>query len=154
MYLFLLYIRKKMRKMYNNLYFQPYNPNYRPIEQQFNQNNMNIPTMQQQPLNVVKSGLQGKLIDNIDTVKILEIPLDGSTSYFPLTDNSAKVTKALQSDGTSKITVYKPVDDKKSEVKYFTNDDLEKALKGLNLDEIDDIKEDIKDIKKQLKKKE
>ena len=140
--------------MYNNPYYQPYNPNYRPMEQQFNQNNMNIPTMQQQPLNVVKSGLQGKLIDNIDTVKILEIPLDGSTSYFPLTDNSAIVTKALQSDGTSKITVYKPIDEKKSEVKYLTNDDLEKAIKGLNLDEIDDIKEDIKDIKKQLKKKE
>lgn len=142
--------------MYNN--YNPYlnntfNPNFRLLEQQFNQNNMNIPTMQQQPLNVVKSGLQGKLIDNVDTVKVLEIPLDGSTSYFPLTDNSAIVTKALQSDGTSKITIYKPIDEKKSEVKYLTSEDLEKAINGLNLNEIDNIKEEIKEIKKQMKKK-
>lgn len=140
--------------MYNNPYYQPYNPNYRPMEQQFNQNNMNIPTMQQQPLNVVKSGLQGKQVDSVEVVKATDVPFDGSISYFPLTDNSAIVTKQLQNDGTSKIVVFKPVDEKKSEVKYLTNDDLEKALKGLNLDEIDDIKEDIKDIKKQLKKKE
>ena len=142
--------------MYNN--YNPYlnnafNPNFRPLEQQYPQNNINIPPMQQQPLNVVKSGLQGKLIDNVDTVKVLEIPLDGSTSYFPLTDNSAIVTKALQSDGTSKITIYKPIDEKKSEVKYLTNEDLQKAIKGLNLNEIDNIKEEIKEIKKQMKKK-
>ena len=140
--------------MYNNPYYQPYNPNYRPMEQQFNQNNMNIPTMQQQPLNVVKSGLQGKQVDSVEVVKATDVPFDGSISYFPLTDNSAIVTKQLQNDGTSKIVVFKPVAEKKSEVKYLTNDDLEKALKGLNLDEIDDIKEDIKDIKTQLKKKE
>lgn len=140
--------------MYNNPYYQPYNPNYRPMEQQFNQNNMNIPTMQQQPLNVVKSGLQGKLVDSVEVVKATDVSFDGSISYFPLTDNSAIVTKQLTNDGTSKIVIYKPIDEKKEEVRYITKDDLEKALKGLNLDEIDDIKEDIKDIKKQLKKKE
>ena len=139
--------------MYNNPYYQPYNPNYRPLEQQYGQNNVNIPTMQQQPLNVVKSGLQGKLVDSVEVVKATDVSFDGSISYFPLTDNSAIVTKQLTNDGTSKIVIYKPVDEKKSEVKYLTNDDLEKAIKGLNLDEIDDIKEDIKDIKKQLKKK-
>lgn len=139
--------------MYNNPYYQPYNPNYRPLEQQFNQNNMNIPTMQQQPLNVVKNGLQGKLVDSVEVVKATDVSFDGSISYFPLTDNSAIVTKQLTNDGTSKIVIYKPIDEQKEEVKYLTNDDLEKAIKGLNLDEIDDIKEDIKDIKKQLKKK-
>ena len=38
-------------------------------------------------------------------------------------------------------------------MKYLTSEDLEKAINGLNLDEIDDIKEEIKNIKKQLKKK-
>ena len=140
--------------MYNNPYYQPYNPNYRPLEQQFNQNNMNIPTMQQQPLNVVKNGLQGKLVDSVEVVKATDVSFDGSISYFPLTDNSAIVTKQLTNDGTSKIVIYKPIDEKKEEVRYITKDDLEKALKGLNLDELDDIKDEIKDIKKQLKKKE
>lgn len=139
--------------MYNNPYYQPYNPNYRPIDQQYGQNNINIPTMQQQPLNVVKNSLQGKQVDSVEVVKATDVPFDGTISYFPLTDNSAIVTKQLQMDGTSKIVVFKPVDEQKEEVKYLTNDDLQKAIKGLNLDEIDDIKEDIKDIKKQLKKK-
>ena len=92
-------------------------------------------------------------MDSLDVVKATDVPFDGSISYFPLTDNSAIVTKQLQMDGTSKITVYKPVDEQSSEIKYLTSEDLEKALKGLNLDEIDDIKDEIKDIKKQLKKK-
>ena len=138
--------------MYNN--YNPYfNPNFRPIEQQYPQNNINIPTMQQQPLNVGKNGLQGKQVDSLEVVKATDVPFDGSISYFPLTDNSAIVTKQLQMDGTSRIVVFKPVDDQKEEIKYLTSEDLEKALKGLNLDEIDDIKDEIKDIKKQLKKK-
>ena len=142
--------------MYNN--YNPYlnngfNPNFRPMEQQYAQNGINIPPMQQQTLNVVKNGLQGKQVDSVDVVKASDVPFDGSISYFPLTDGSAIVTKQLQTDGTSKIVVFKPVDEQKSEVKYLTSEDLEKALKSLNLDEIDDIKEDIKDIKKQLKKK-
>ena len=140
--------------MYNNPYMNNgFNPNFRPLEQQYAQNGINVPPMQQQPLNVVKNGLQGKQVDSVDVVKASDVPFDGSISYFPLTDGSAIVTKQLQTDGTSKIVVFKPVDEQKSEVKYLTSEDLEKALKGLNLDEIEDIKDEIKDIKKQLKKK-
>lgn len=138
--------------MYNN--YNPYfNPNFRPIEQQYPQNNINIPTMQQQPLNVGKNGLQIKMADSLEVIKASEVALDGSVSYFALTDGTGIVTKQLQTDGTSKITIYRPADEEKTKVKYLTSEDLEKALKGLNLDEIDDIKDEIKDIKKQLKKK-
>ena len=64
-------------------------------------------------------------------------------------------------DGTSKITVYKPDIEKKEEIKYITQDDMKKALDGLNLDKLDDIedslnelKQDFKDFKKNNKKKE
>lgn len=138
--------------MYNN-----YNPYYQPqrfvpsipqpqLEQP--QNNMVFTGVQQRSL------LQGKQVDSIETAKVSDAILDGSITYFPLTDGSAIVTKQLQTDGTSKIVIFKPIDEQKEEIKYLTSDDLEKALKGLNLDEIDDIKEDIKEIKKQLKKKE
>ena len=142
--------------MYNN--YNPYlnsgfNPNFRPIEQQYPQNNINIPPMQQSGLNMPKNGLQGKQVDSVDVVKATDVPFDGSISYFPLTDGSAIVTKQLQMDGTSKIVVFKPFNEQKSEVKYLTSEDLEKAINGLNLEEIDNIKEEIKEIKKQMKKK-
>lgn len=141
--------------MYNNPYYNNgFNPNFRPIEQQYAQNGINVPPMQQQPLNVVKNGLQIKMADSLEVIKASEVALDGSVSYFALTDGTGIVTKQLQTDGTSKITVYKPADEQSSGIKYLTSEDLEKALKGLNLDEIEDIKDEIKDIKKQLKKKE
>lgn len=131
--------------MYNNQYygqvprFQPtVDPNY---SQMYQQNY------------VQQKGLQGKQVESVEIVKTTEIPLDGTTSYFPVADGSAIVTKQLQTDGTSKITVYKPVVEHKEEVKYVTPKDLEKAISGLNLDELDDIREDIKELKKQLKKK-
>lgn len=142
--------------MYNN--YNPYlnsgfNPNFRPVEQQYPQNNINIPPMQQSGLNMPKNGLQGKQVDSVEVVKATDVPFDGSVSYFPLTDGSAIVTKQLQMDGTSKIVVFKPFNEQKSEVKYLTSEDLEKAINGLNLNEIDNIKEEIKEIKKQMKKK-
>ena len=142
--------------MYNN--YNPYlnngfNPNFRPVEQQYPQNNINIPPMQQSALNMPKNGLQGKQVDSLEAAKAADVFLDGSIGYYALIDGSCIVTKQLQTDGTSKITIYKPVDEQKSEVKYLTREDLEKAIEGLNLGEIDNIKDEIKEIKKQIKKK-
>lgn len=139
--------------MYNN-----YNPYYQPPRfQQPMQQPMQQPIDQQptfiQPSFNKTTGLQGKQVDSVEVVKATDVPFDGSVSYFPLTDNSAIVTKQLQTDGTSKIVIFKPIDEQQTDIKYLTSEDLEKALKGLNLDEIDDIKDEIKDIKKQLKKK-
>lgn len=79
-------------------------------------------------------GLQGKSVDSIDVVRAMDIPLDGSVSYFPLTNGTAIVTKQLQQDGTSKTVVYKPVqeEDKKDEeipkIEYITNEEFNKQL--------------------------
>ena len=87
------------------------------------------PNMQQpqQPI-TTNLGLQGKSVDSIDVVKAMDIPLDGSISYFPLTNGTAIITKQLQQDGTSKTIIYKPIqeEEKKEEVKidYLTKDDL------------------------------
>ena len=109
-------------------------------EMQFNQQ-----SMYRQP-----AGLQGKSVDNVEVVKATDIPLDGSISYFPLTDGSAIVTKQLQQDGTSKIIVYKPVITDESEVKekYVTETELTNAIKNID---INAWKEENKLIKKQLK---
>lgn len=132
--------------MYNNYnpYYQQPIRNYQPMEQP-----QYAPPVQTQP--VQKLGLQGKLVDNIEVVKVTEIPLDGSKSYFPLADDSAIVMKQLQMDGTSKMIVYKPSEDTPSVPKYITQNDLNKAIDAINLPDVKVIKEDIKSLKKQIK---
>ena len=109
--------------MYNyNPYYgqQTYaQPRYQPIEPQY---------LTQQP-----KGLLGKSVDSVDVVKAIDIPLDGSVSYFPLTDGSAIVTKQLQMDGTSKIMVYKPIIEQKEEVKTISYKEFEELRKEVNM---------------------
>ena len=118
------------------------------MEQQYNQY-----PQQSQPIYKQVMGLQGKSVDSIDVVKAMDIPLDGSISYFPLTDGTAIVTKQLQADGSSKTIVYKPVENKE-ELKqpiYITPEQLEEKMKGFNSKEIKDIKEEIKTLKREIR---
>ena len=94
--------------------------------------------------------LQGKSVDNIEVVKATDIPLDGSVSYFPLANGSAIVTKQLQQDGTSKITIYEPKT-QKEDTKFATIEDIDKRLEKLGFSEIDDLKEDLSDLKREFK---
>ena len=135
--------------MYNNYGFNPY------YQQQRFTNTEQQPmiTTYQPPIQMTKpTTLLGKAVESIDVVKATDIPLDGSISYFPLTDGSAIVSKQLQNDGTSKIVVYKPAkEDKKETIQFATLDDLQEAIGEIDLSDIQDLKEEIKDIKKQLK---
>lgn len=114
---------------------------YQPDPQQYTQ---------PQPIFKQPVGLQGKSVDSIDVVKAMDIPLDGSISYFPLTDGTAIVTKQLQMDGSSKTIVYKPVEkeEPKQEIKYITNEQLDEAIKKVDNRE---LKDDIKTMKRQIK---
>ncbi len=127
-----------------------YNPNpYMNYGNQYYQPQQIQPTIQQPTQQFTKPlGLQGKAVDNIDVVKATDIPLDGSISYFPLSDGTAIITKQLLMDGTSKITVYKPLEkDEPIELpKYITEKDLDAKFK-----DITDYSADIKNIKKQLR---
>ena len=133
------------------------NPYFAQQQQRFQQPMINQPTQPQpyiptiQPINNPTS-LLGKAVESVDVVKAMDIPFDGSISYFPLTDGSAIITKQLQTDGTSKMVVYKPVqEDKKDAVQFATLEDIENAINDLDLSDIQDIRDDIKEIKKQLK---
>lgn len=142
--------------MFNNNYnpyynqpqrFQPVEPITQPI------NTMNTQPYIPSTTNTNHLGLLGKSVESIDVVKAMDIPLDGSTSYFPLTDGSAIVTKKIQNDGTSKTIVYKPVEEEStSQPNYVTMEDVEKKIKELDsTSEIKSFKEELKSIKKQLK---
>lgn len=138
--------------MYGNQYNPFSSPYYgqqpinrpQPVEMSIPQ--QNIPTMQLNRQN----GLLGKSVDNIEVVKAIDIPLDGSISYFPIADGSAIVTKQLQQDGTSRIIVYKPMQNKDTP-KYVTVEELNKQLREIDLDEVNDLKEELENLKKEMK---
>lgn len=94
--------------------------------------------------------LYGKQVDSLEVVKAIDIPLDGSISYFPLANGSAIVTKQLMQDGTSKITIYEPKT-QKEDTKFATIEDIDKRLEKIDFSEIDDLKDDLEDLKKELK---
>lgn len=158
-----------MYNSYNNPY---YNPNYsmQPMNTYPQTNRLDNQTYHQTTNNYQIPMLQGKQVESVDIVKSIEIPLDGTISYFPLADGSTIVTKQLQNDGTTKIKVFKPSEDNKEENKYITRDEFKKIMSEYQNDDneyvtkdelkdlikkinLDDIEEEIKDIKKQLKKK-
>ena len=90
--------------------YNTYNPY---LNRFYGQQQANLPQpmeLPQQTQNVPQMGLNrvflnGKQVESIDIVKNLEIPLDGSISYFPLVNGTAIATKQLMQDGTSKITI-------------------------------------------------
>ena len=135
--------------MYNNYGFNPYYS-----QQKFQPMANQQPSQYMQPIQqpTAPIGLLGKIVDSIDVVKAMDIPLDGSISYFPLTDGSAIISKQLQNDGTSKTIVYKPiVEDKKENQRYVTMEELQLAIEDIDLEELQDIK-DLKDEFKSMKK--
>ena len=135
---------------YNQYYALPVQPQMQriqpiqPIEQPYQQ------YMQNQQVYKQQMNLQGKSVDSIEVVKAMDIPLDGTVSYFPLTDGSAIVTKQLQQDGSSKTVIYKPasLEEVDDVPKYVTIEELKESIKKINNDA---LKEEIKAIKKQIK---
>lgn len=118
-------------------------PRVQPMEQQYLQQ-YTAPQPIYKP-----TGLQGKSVDNIEVVKATDIPLDGTISYFPLTDGTAIVTKQLMPDGSSRTMVYKPIEEEKAEEmpRFVTENELNEKINIINNDE---LKEDIKTIKKEI----
>lgn len=147
---------------FGNTMGQPY-PNYQGMYQNQPQPMQQVPIGQipvaKVPATDLGIKLQGKLVDSIDVVKAMDIPFDGSVSYFPLTDGSAIVTKQLQQDGTSRTVVYEPVKGEKPQEapKYITEEELNEAIKKIDTgkgfkDEIKTLKRNIEDISEKLEK--
>lgn len=136
--------------MYGNPYY-----NLQNRYQQMPMLNQTMPTQQYVPPITQTNNqmsLLGKVVESIDVVKAMDIPLDGSVSYFPLSDGTAIISKQLQTDGTSKMVVYRPTqEDKKETIRFATFEDIQEAISELDLSDIQDLKDDVKEIKKQLK---
>lgn len=151
----------------NNPYLNPYQ-NYgytqQPMYQSMQQNNtlQNSTGSLLNNTNAMQNSrqLQGKIVESVDVVKSLEIPLDGTISYFPLADGSGIVSKQMTMNGTSKITVFKAVSEENEEEKPNIVEELKQSLDELktSINELkdrnnDDIIDTIEDLRKEIKKK-
>ena len=133
--------------------YNPYLNQYYGTQQMNRPQPMEMPMQQQNTPQMAlnrQNMLYGKQVDSLEVVKAIDIPLDGSISYFPLANGSAIVTKQLQQDGTSKITIYEPKT-QKDDIKFATIEDIDKRLEKIDFNEIDDLKDDLEDLKKELK---
>lgn len=142
------------------MYGNPYCNQMQRFQPMENLNNPIINQPYMQNLQQTNTQLLGKSVDSVEVVKVMDIPLDGRISYFPLTDGSAIVTKKLQNDGTSKMVIYKPIEENNKEsIQYATIDDLEQMLNDFEdikdlKDELKSMKKDIKELKAEIKTKE
>lgn len=144
--------------MYNNQYnpfmfnTQTYQ-NTQPYQNTQNYAQQNYQQVQPIQQNTNDRQIQGRPIENLEMAKTIETPLNGSTLYLPLLDKSAIVTKRLTVNGTSEITIFKPISEEKDETKPITLEDIKTSLDELKNRNNDDIISAIEDFKKELKKK-
>jgi hypothetical protein len=51
----------------------------------------------------------GKVVESVDVLKTIEIPMDGNMYYFPKADGTAIFGKRWESNGTTSILTFKPI---------------------------------------------
>ena len=112
--------------IYQNQYQQPFNSMYdmQMPQQQFQ------PQQQQQFLqrNYLTQQFPAlKIVESIDSVKTMEIPMDGNVYYFPKGDGSEIYTKKWLPNGTTEQVTYKKID----EVSEVKSDPLLEKLNGI-----------------------
>ncbi len=88
--------------------------------------------------------LQGQMVDGIDTVKAKDVDMSGNPVYYPKTDGTEIYRKQLQSDGRSKIFVYRLANpDEQPSKQEEKQVDIEAMFKQLH----DDVCSEISGIK-------
>lgn len=125
--------------------YTPYTPYTPQPQQSYPQNPQSYPQ--------ASVGLQGKTVESLEVAKVMEIPLDGSTSFFPLADGSAIITKQLQADGTSKTIIYKPDLEPPKPVeqpKYVTEEQVREMIEN-GSDNLADVQDDIQELRRELR---
>lgn len=90
---------------YYGQYQQQINPYVQRMEnlQQFQQ------VLQQPPTFQNNFPVINKVVENIDMVKVADIPMDGNMYYFPKADGTEIYTKQFGVDGRTRILTFKPV---------------------------------------------
>nr|DAV78141.1 MAG TPA: hypothetical protein [Caudoviricetes sp.] len=129
----------------NNPYgqIQPYQDRLAQLQNNYQQS-MPYGQIQMQQLQPVPQSpmLQGQMVDGIDTVKAKDVDMSGNPVYYPKTDGTEIYRKQLQSDGRSKIFVYRLANpDEKQPKQEEKQIDIEAMFNQLRNDVCSEISE-------------
>ena len=97
--------------MINNSYMQSQNPYMDRMNflQSYQQSLQQQPMqMNQQPTTQQMIGINGRVVQSVESINANEVPMDGSMAFFPKQDLSEIYVKGWNADGTIKTIVYKP----------------------------------------------
>lgn len=137
---------------------QPYvNPNYYPqYQQQINpymQRMENLQqfqqALQQPPTFQNNFSVISKVVENIDMVKVADIPMDGNMYYFPKADGTEIYTKQFGIDGRTRILTFKPALDEIPN--NLPNEEEKMKIDAFN-DVLIGIQKDIKELTEKVDK--
>ena len=136
---------------YGNPYFaqpfqqiQPYQDRLAQLQNSYQQAMPYGQTQIQQPMPQVPQipMLQGQMVDGIDTVKAKDVDMSGNPVYYPKTDGTEIYRKQLQSDGRSRIFVYRLVNPDEQQSKQDEKQiDIEAMFNQLRNDVCSEISE-------------
>lgn len=94
----------------------------------------------------------GKVVESMDVLKTLEVPMDGQQYYFPKADGTEIYAKQWLPNGTTRILTFKPildngVDENTLEEEKLNVEQFNKVVEGI-LNEIQTINSKIDKISK------
>ena len=130
--------------MMNNPYIQSQNPYMDRMNflQNYQQNLQQplVPTSMsganQQPIPQQIAGINGRIVQAVETINPNEVPMDGSVAFFPKQDLTEIYAKSWNADGTIRTLTFKPVLNDKTDVLSGDTEKLEfdlseKATEGI-----------------------
>ena len=130
--------------MMNNPYMQPQNPymdrmnflqNYQQnLQQPLVPTSMSGANQQAMPQQIV--GINGRIVQAVETINPNEVPMDGSVAFFPKQDLTEIYAKSWNADGTIRTLTFKPVLNDKTDILSGNTEKLEfdlseKATEGI-----------------------
>ena len=130
--------------MMNNPYMQPQNPYMDRMNflQNYQQNLQQplVPTSMsganQQAMSQQIAGINGRMVQAVETINPNEVPMDGSVAFFPKQDLTEIYAKSWNADGTIRTLTFKPVLNDKTDILSGDTEKLEfdlseKATEGI-----------------------
>ena len=125
--------------MMNNPYMQSQNPYMDRMNflQNYQQSLQQQPMqMNQQPMPQQIAGINGRIVQAVETINPNEVPMDGSVAFFPKQDLTEIYAKSWNADGTIRTLTFKPVLNDKTDVLSGDTEKLEfdlseKATEGI-----------------------
>lgn len=130
--------------MMNNPYIQSQNPymdrmnflqNYQQnLQQPLVPTSMSGANQQAMPQQI--AGINGRIVQAVETINPNEVPMDGSVAFFPKQDLTEIYAKSWNTDGTIRTLTFKPVLNDKTDILSGDTEKLEfdlseKATEGI-----------------------